>query len=110
MIVRGRRRLVEQDRHGHITLFSQAFCVDILGLVAVGFAVDDEIDEGVEIVIFAVDLAVDTGQIFRFHQLELMPDRRDHAAITRAGKLDKVAVAQLYLFLDHAAPADAVII
>ena len=47
----------------------------------------------VQIVILAVDLAIDARQVLGLHQLELMTDRRDHAAITRARKLDKIAVA-----------------
>ena len=78
--------------------------------MTVGSAVDDEIDECVEVVIFAVDLAVDAGQIFGLHQLKLMPDRRDHAAITRTRELDKIAVALLHFLLNYAAPTDAIIV
>ena len=106
----GRAGLVEQQRNGDITLFAQAFGVDILGLLAVGPAIDDKIDQRVQIVIFAVEFAIDPCQIFRFHQLKLMPDRRNNAAITCAGEFDKGAVAELDLLFDHAAPADAVIV
>ena len=39
-----------------------------------------------------------------------MPDRRDHAAVSRPGELDKVAVPVAYLLLDYAAPADAIVV
>ena len=48
--------------------------------MAVGPPVDDKLDECIQIVIFAVDLAVDTRQILGLHQLELVPDRGYDAA------------------------------
>ena len=43
-------------------------------MLAVGFAVNDEIDKGVQIVILAVEFAIDAGQILGLHQLELVPN------------------------------------
>src|SRR5207245_180899 len=106
---RGRRRLVQQERNSDIASPAQALGVEPLGLTPVGAAIDHIINHGVEIKLFAIQLVEHARQILGFQQLKLMTNRRDHAFVSLARLLDECLVAALHAFLNHAAPADAVV-
>ena len=107
MIVRAVDAIGRAKSKPQVALFAQTLVL-YSPTAVVGLAVDHEFDKCVEIVILTVDLAVYTLQISD-SSIEIGVYRRDHAAVTRACKLDKMR-SPSSLFFDHAAPADAIVI
>ena len=77
--------------------------------MAIGAPIDEEVHHRVQIIVFAIDFVGDTRQVFRFHQLKLVADRRDDAFVSFAGVVNERAVAALHFLFDYPAPTHAMI-
>ena len=72
-------------------------------------AIDDVIDDRVEVILFTIQLVGNPEQIFRLHQLKLVTNRRNHALVALAGLFDKDLIAMFHAFFYHPAPAKAMV-
>src|SRR6185312_13614577 len=74
-----------------------------------GATVNHIVNHRAQVELFAIELVEDSRQIFRFHQLKLMTNRRDDALVTFASLFDEVAVAVFDLLFDDSTPTQTMI-
>jgi hypothetical protein len=66
--------LIQEKRDGDIALAAQALHVETFRLLTVCAAVYDVIDDGVKVVVFAIQFVSDARQIVRLQHLKLVAD------------------------------------